>query len=97
MEMSPRRRNAVLGVAFMTITVLILITFFALKAFGVVDFDTGHTWDIVLGVVVAVGLAGYMFSLIALRMEKSVLGTLSIVLGTLSVLFLILHSLFLSD
>lgn len=97
MKLFPSRRNAVLGVGLMTGALLILLIFFLLKAFGVVDFDTGHTWDIVLGVVVFVGLAAYGFSLSALRQERSVLGLVSVGLGTLGILFLLLHSLFITD
>ena len=82
----------------MTITCLLLLTvFFLLMAVGLVDFDTGHWWDATVGIIVPLELMALIFSIIAIRKEKSVLTWFSFILGVLAVVFLLTHSLFISD
>jgi membrane protein YdbS with pleckstrin-like domain len=45
----------------MTITcILLLVIFFLLMAMGLVDFDTGHWWDVTIGIAVPIGLIAFV-------------------------------------
>lgn len=82
----------------MTLTfALILVMFFMFMAMDFVDFDTGHWWDVTLGVVVPIELAAFVLSIIAIRKEGSVLTWCSLILGIIVVLFLLTHSLYIHD
>ncbi|TJX14946.1 hypothetical protein E9840_04385 [Tissierella creatinini] len=86
-----------LAVGLTMLYLIILLLFFLLMSMGIVDFDTGHYWDITLGVLVVVELAAFVLSIIAIRKEKTILVKFSLVIGILSLAFLLTHSFFIND
>lgn len=82
----------------MTLTcLLLLVIFFLFMAMGLVDFDTGHWWDITLGLAVPLELLACALSIRAVRMERAALTYCSLILGLIAILFLITHSLYIHD
>ncbi|MDD2422384.1 MAG: hypothetical protein PHU78_09650 [Heliobacteriaceae bacterium] len=77
--------------------VLLLVIFFLLMAMGLVDFDTGHWWDVTLGVAVPIELIAFVLSIMAVRKERTVLAYSSLIFGIMVVLFLLTHSLYIHD
>lgn len=77
--------------------VILIVVFFLFMAIGLVDFDTGHWWDITLGVAVPAALIAFVLSIRAVRKERTILTWCSFVLGILVVLFLLTHSLYIHD
>ena len=97
MRMLPPSRSGKWAVGLTLICVLIIAAFFVLMMIGLVDFDTGHWWDITVGVAVPIELTATVLSIIAIRKERSVLTCCSLALGVLTVLFLLTHSLYIHD
>jgi uncharacterized membrane protein YecN with MAPEG domain len=77
--------------------VLLIVVFFLFMAAGLVDFDTGHWWDVTVGVAVPIALTAFILSILAVRKEQTVITWCSLVLGGLVILFLLTHSLFIHD
>jgi hypothetical protein len=66
-------------------------------ATGLVDFDTGHWWDVTLGFAVPLELLAFALSIRAVRKERAVLIYCSLVFGLIAILFLLTHSLYIHD
>lgn len=82
----------------MTITcILLLVIFFLFMAMGVVDFDTGHWWDVTIGIAVPIELIAFVLSIMAVRKERTVLIYCSLIFGLIGILFLLTHSLYIHD
>lgn len=82
----------------MTITcLLLLVIFFLFMAMGLVDFDTGHWWDVTIGIAVPIELIAFVLSIMAVRKERTLLTYCSLILGIMAVLFLLTHSLYIHD
>lgn len=79
------------------VCVILLILFFLFMAAELVSFETGHWWDILIGIVVPIELIAFVLSIIAFRKEKTVLTCCSLILGVLAVIFLLTHSLYIND
>lgn len=82
----------------MTLTcVLLLVIFFLFMAIGLVDFNTGHWWDITIGIAVPIELLAFVLSIISVKKERTVLIYCSLILGIMAVIFLLTHSLYIHD
>ena len=85
------------AVVMTLIYVILIIVFFLFMAIGMVDFDTGHWWDITLGIAVPMALIAFVLSIMAVRKDRTILIWCSLALGILVVLFLLTHSLYIHD
>lgn len=97
MKMLPENRIGKWSVGITIGCILLLVVFFLLKLVGLVDFDTGHSWDATVGIIVPLELIAFILSILAIRKEKSILTWCSLILGVLAIIFLLTHSLFISD
>jgi hypothetical protein len=93
----PTTKTGNLAVGLMGVCVLDLAVFFLFMAAGVVDFDTGHAWDIAVAVASATGLAAFVLGLVSWRKDPVFLVRGAVVLSFLGLLFLLTHSLFIND
>ncbi len=97
MKRYPESKLGKWAVGLTMIYIIILLIFFLLMGIGIVDFDTGHIWDITLGIVVPIELVGFVLSIIAIRKDKTALIKFSLIVGIISILFLLTHSLYIND
>ena len=97
MKTMPASKTGNLAVGLMGLCVLTLIFFFVFMAAGIVEFDTGHWWDVAVGIASASGLGALVLGLLSLKKDPALLVRGTVVLGVLGVLFLLTHSLFISD
>ena len=97
MKKYPESRLGKLAVGLTTIYIITLLIFFLFMALGIVDFDTGHCWDITLGIVIPIELVAFVLSIIAIGKEKTTLVKFSLIVGIISILFLLTHSLYIKD
>ncbi len=86
-----------LAVILTMIYIIILLIFFLFMGMGIVDFDTGHYWDITLGIAIPIELVAFVLSIISIRKEKTILVKFSLVVGIITVAFLLTHSFFIND
>lgn len=93
----PMTKTGNLAVGLMALCVLTLAVFFFFMAVGQTDFDTGHAWDIAVGIASASGLGALVLGVVAWRKDPAPLVRATVVLGALGLLFLLTHSLFISD
>lgn len=77
--------------------ILVLVIFFLFMAMKMVNFNTGHWWDVTLGIVVIVEFAAFVLSIMAVRKERTVLTYCSLAFGIIAVIFLLTHSLYIHD
>lgn len=83
---------------WMTLTcILVLLIFFLFMAMGIVNFDTGHWWDVTIGIAVIIEFVAFVLSIMAIRKEQTVLIYCSLTFGIIAVIFLLTHSLFIND
>ncbi|EKD24499.1 MAG: hypothetical protein ACD_80C00226G0002 [uncultured bacterium (gcode 4)] len=96
---SPKTRIGKLSIGLTMLYLLLLIVFFAFMLFGLVTFNEGHWWDLIVGVSVILILSAFITGIIAVIKSKnrSVLLYISIFIISCSILFLLLHSLFIND
>ncbi len=97
MKTLPENRFGKWAVGMTFACLLLLTVFFLLMAVGLVDFDTGHWWDATVAIAAPLELLAFIFSMIAIRKEKSVLTWFSLILGAVAVIFLLTHSLYIQD
>lgn len=97
MKVFPEIRLGKWAVILTLIVILLLVIFFLFKALGLVDFDTGHWWDLTLAIAVPVELTAFGLSIKAIRKERTILTYCSIIIGLAAVLFLLTHSLYIND
>lgn len=99
MQLLPINRTGICSVGLTLFSVLLLLTFFAFMALGLVTFDSGHWWDITIALAGPAEIAAFILSIASIRRkeERSVLVFISFALGLCAVLFLFLHSLFIHD
>lgn len=78
--------------------IVITLSIILVKIIGVLSFEVGHWWDIVVNVFLA-SIVAFIIGIIAIikKKEHSLLVYLSVLIGLLSILFILLHSLFISD
>ena len=76
-----------------------IIVFFIFMLFGLVTFDQGHWWDLVVGITVPLVISAFITGIVAVRKHKdcSISVYISIFITTCSILFLLLHGLFIND
>jgi hypothetical protein len=77
--------------------ILVLAVFFLFMAMGILDFDTGHFWDVTIGIAVITEFAAFVLSIFAVRKEQTVLIYCSLAFGIIAVIFLLTHSLYIHD
>lgn len=99
MNTFPESRLGKWSIGLTMFFLLLNVVFFAFMLFGLVTFDTGHWWDITVGIAVFVEITAFILSIMALRRPKgrSLLVYLSFIIGICAILFIFLHSLFISD
>lgn len=97
MKRYPESRLGKWAVGLTMTCIIILLIIFLLMGIGIVDFDTGHYWDITLGIVVPIELVAFVLSIIAIRKDKAILVKISLIVGIISILFLLTHSLYIND
>ena len=97
MKKFPETRLGKLAVGLTGAYVGLILVFFLFMGFGLVDFDTGHAWDITVGVAAPTALAAFGSSILAIRKERTVMTLVSLTLGILVILFLLTHSLYIND
>lgn len=97
MKILPQSGLGKWAVCMTLIYILLIAVFFLFMAIGLVDFDTGHWWDITVGAVVPIELIATVLCIIVIRKERSILTCCSLALGILIVLFLLTHSLYIHD
>ncbi len=97
MKKFPESRLGKWAVGMTLACLLLLATFFLFMAMGLVDFDTGHWWDVTIGVAVPIEFVAFALSIMAVRKERSVLTYCSLILGIMTVIFLLTHSLYIHD
>lgn len=99
MKLLPLNRTGIWSAGLTMFSVLLLLTFFAFMAFGLVTFDAGHWWDITIALTVPAELVAFILSIASIRRNegRSVLIFVSFAIGLCAVLFLFLHSLFIHD
>lgn len=97
MKTFPESRLGKWAVGMTLACLLLLVTFILCMAIGVVDFDTGHWWDVTIGVAVPIELAAFALSIMAIRKERSVLTYCALIFGVIAILFLLTHSLYIHD
>lgn len=97
MKRLPESRPGKWAVTMTLIYVMLIVGFLIFMVFGMVDFDTGHYWDITLGVAVPIALVSFVLSIMAVSKEPTILTWCLLVLGILLVLFLLTHSLYIHD
>ena len=97
MKTLPESRLGKWAVVMTLIYVLLILVFFLFMAIGLVDFNTGHWWDITVGMAVPVALIAFVLSILAVRKERTILTSCALILGILVVLFLLTHSLYIHD
>lgn len=99
MKLLPLNRTGIWSVGLTLFSALLLLTFFAFMALGLVTFDTGHWWDITIVLAGPAEFAAFILSVASIRRKegRSVFVSVSFALGLCAVLFLFLHSLFIHD
>jgi len=97
MKAFPETRVGKWAVGLTLACVLLLLTFFLFMAMGLVDFNTGHWWDVTVAVAVAIELPAFILSIMAIRKERTILTYSALILGIIAVLFLLTHSLYIDD
>lgn len=97
MKTLPESRLGKWAVVMTLIYVLLILVFFLFMAIGLVDFNTGHWWDITVGMAVPVALIAFVLSILAVRKERTILTSCALIFGILVVLFLLTHSLYIHD
>lgn len=95
----PESLSGKLSVLFTAVFLLLNIVFFTFRAFGLVTFDQGHSWDFTVGISSTAEIIAFISGIIALKKskERSVLLLISVIIGFCVILFILLHSLFISD
>lgn len=97
MKTFPKNRMGKWAVSLTFVYVILIVVFFVFFAVGLVNFDTGHWWDITVGTAAPIALVALVLSIFAVRKERTVLTLCSLVLGILLVIFLLTHSLYIHD
>jgi len=97
MKTLPESRLGKWAVGMTLVYVILIVVFFLFMAIGLVDFDTGHWWDITVGIAVPIALIAFVLSILAVRKERTILTRCALVFGILAVLFLLTHSLYIHD
>lgn len=97
MKKYPESRIGKFAVGLTMIYIIILLLFFIFMGIGIVDFDTGHWWDITILIAIMVELVAFVLSIIAIRKERTTLVKFSLIIGIISILFLLTHSLYIKD
>jgi cytochrome bd-type quinol oxidase subunit 2 len=97
MKIYPKKRLGKWAVGMTLLFILLIAVFFFFMAIGLVDFNTGHWWDITVGVAAPVELIAFILSIMAIRKEQTVLTYCSLILEILTVLFILTHSLYIHD
>lgn len=97
MKTFPESRLGKWAVGMTMTCILVLVIFFLFMASGIVNFDTGHWWDVTLGIVVIVEFAAFVLSIMAVKKERTLLTCFSLGLGIIAIIFLLTHSLYIHD
>jgi len=97
MPVKPLTNIGKIAVLLQFTVVTILLVFFVFMLIDMVDFDTGHWWDTVVGIVAPIEVIAFVLSVFASKKDKSVLVRVSLILGAAAIVFLLTHSLFISD
>lgn len=97
MRIFPESRLGKWAVILTLICLSVLGVFFLCMAIGLVNFDTGHWWDVTVGIAVPLELIAFVLSILAVRKERTVLTYCSLILGIIAIVFLLTHSLYIHD
>jgi cytochrome bd-type quinol oxidase subunit 2 len=97
MKKLPESRLGKWAVGMTLCYVILILVFFLFMVVGMVDFNTGHWWDVTVGGTVPIALTAFVLSILAVRRERTVLIRCAVVLGIAVILFLLTHSLYIHD
>lgn len=75
---------------------VVVISIFLVNVLGILSFDN-HWWDVTVPIIFLASILAFIFGLIAIKKDKSVLVYMSVILSILVILFIPLHSLFIND
>lgn len=97
MKIFPESRLGKWAIGMTLIFILLLLIFFLFMGMGFVDFNTGHWWDITVGLAVPIELVAFVLSIMVVKKERTVLNYCSLIIGIIAILFLLTHSLYIHD
>jgi hypothetical protein len=97
--LSPKTKIGKWAVGLKVFFILLISIFFIFMLLGLVTFDEGHWWDLVVGIAVPLIISAFITGIIAIKKnkDKSILVYLSIFISSCVILFILLHSLFIKD